>query len=84
MDEIIPKEPNQLSELYATKNNLTGNNTPVITENTINLQENHFYSRYYVLSPINIDLRDSFTETNSIKRIFNLYRRNQKYYYENR
>jgi hypothetical protein len=35
MAETSPKDPNQLSEIYATKNNLTGNNIPVITENTI-------------------------------------------------
>lgn len=34
--EISPKDPNQLSETYVTKNNLTGKRMPVITENTIN------------------------------------------------
>jgi hypothetical protein len=73
MAEIIPKEPNQLSEIYATKNNLTGNNTPVITENTIKPSRKFFFFKIYVLSQIKMDLRDSFTETNSIKRIFDLY-----------
>ena len=33
--EIIPNDPNQLSETYSTKRSLAGKSSPVITPNTI-------------------------------------------------
>ena len=33
--EIMPNDPNQLSDTYSTKRSLTGKSTPVINPNTI-------------------------------------------------
>ena len=33
--EIMPNDPNQLSETYSTKRSLAGKSNPVITPNTI-------------------------------------------------